>query len=188
VSKQNRKRGIGLSIDTTEPGYALVRMLFDEASTRGDDHAVLADRFGVSHGYFTHLRAGRITGDKISKNVIRWIAHYLGISPIGAMILADQIPPDFFSPADRSAEQDLDRALRFIAQDEEIGPLFPAEFYEEGHTDAKVAFVRMYEKAKGTVLLPQDDLEDLIKGQEQFRADHPSAYQGEKVTPIHGNS
>ncbi|MFP4147259.1 MAG: helix-turn-helix domain-containing protein [Halorhodospira sp.] len=184
MTSKNGKRGVSLSIGTSEPGYALVRMLFDEASLRGDEHTVLSEKLGVSPGYFTHLRGGRITADKMSKDLIRRIAKYLGISPIGAMILADQIPPDFFTPADRSPEQDLDRALRFIAQDEEFAPLFPEEFYDEGHTKAKYAFVRLYESARGTSLIPQEDVGELLAGHEEFRKDHPNAYQGDNITPL----
>lgn len=138
--------------DLKRPGAALLVWLIKVAIQRGQKMHELSSALGVTYGYLVQLKKGIRCTSRVSEEVIRAAARYLGAPAITVRLAAGQVTlADFALPGDRFSQR-VDNGLDFISNDPAYCFLLPAGV-EALPMDVKASIVSLYEDATGTQLL-----------------------------------
>ena len=105
----------------------LLRMLLVQCALRGESHAALAERLGVTPDRLGQWRRGEASMKGARRSVHEAAARYLGIPTVAALMLAGLVGvTDFVWPHEESTEVRLERELQRMAQDPFFGGLMPS--------------------------------------------------------------
>ena len=171
VNKSNRTGT--LQVGPEVPGYRLLQVIFDRASSAGVSLGELADEIGVSVSTLSHLRTGRRDASKLERESIKGMAEWLEMPVLAVMILAEQVRVEDFYGPDSSLQLNISMGLRYIQGDPDWGGVVPKDV-DEWSTDAKLYVIWCYEQATNRRLLPGGvDYDDLLKQMQEFREGYP---------------
>ena len=156
------------------PGYKLVQMLFERGAERSKSMAEMADEIDVGLSTLSHLRTGRRLASQLDKDILKRMAEWLGIPPLAAMMLAEQVTlKDFYGPVGK-LEEDIKRAIKYIRSDGDWGNLAPRGL-DSWDDESKLYVIWCYEQATGTKLLGGGvNYADLLEQLRAFREDYPA--------------
>lgn len=142
--------------DLRRSGAALHVWLIKTAVQRGEKMHQLAASLGVTYGYLVQLKKGIRSTTRISEEVIRAAARYLGVPAIAVRLAAGQVTlSDFDLPGERFSQR-VDNGLDFISKDPAYSFLLPPGV-EKLSTEVKASIVVLYEGATGARLLSNRD-------------------------------
>ncbi|MBW8328693.1 MAG: hypothetical protein K0M48_05940 [Thiobacillus sp.] len=142
--------------DLERPGAALLVWLTKSALQRGQKMHEMASCLGVTYGYLVQLKKGIRETARVSDEVVRSAARYLGVPAVAVRLAAGQLAlQDFQMPQDRF-ERRIDDALDFISRDPAFCFLLPPKAAELP-LDARMSMVVLYEQATGARLISQPD-------------------------------
>jgi transcriptional regulator with XRE-family HTH domain len=142
--------------DLRRPGAALLVWLIKTAVQRGDKMHQLAAALGVTYGYLVQLKKGIRATTRVSEEVIRAAARYLGVPAIAVRLAVGQVTlSDFDLPGERFSQR-VDNGLDFISKDPAYSFLLPPGV-EKLDVETKAALVVLYEGATGARLLSNRD-------------------------------
>lgn len=145
-----------------DPGYLLVRKLFQKAGQLGMSQEDLGAELGLSAGYISHIRMGRAEPTGFNRHTLERIASFLEIPVIAAMMLAEQVRPEDFAPPDKAIEQEIIRCLEFMEKDASWMGFLPKSVFHQP-LDMQLFAIWSYEQATGTTILSNMvDLDRLI--------------------------
>lgn len=164
-----------IQIPPSTPGYKLVQMLFEEAAARSKTLKEVSEESGVGLSTLSHLRTGRRLASQLERDIVKRIADWLGLPPLAAMMLAEQVTLQDFYSAQSDLQDNIKRALKYIASDPDWGVMMPRDV-ETWADDAKLFVIWCYEQATQTKLLGGGvNYQDLLEQLERFREEHPAA-------------
>lgn len=152
------------------PGGVLLSMLIQRANELGHQLGDMAKQLGVTYGYISQLRSGLRKTHQISETFATSCALYLGAPRMTVLLASGRVKPeDVFSDPNEMLNL-LPRAIQFIRQDPEFGPLMPADLQ---NADQRLQYfvVSLYEKATNRSLLPgRENAAELGRQIENFNA------------------
>ena len=159
---------------TNDPGTSrLMEMLDKEAERKGMSRADLANALGVTYSYLSQLTSGRRLISQASESFARRCGEFLGMPKISILLISGRLSiSDFYLVNDKTYENDLKRALRFIKDDAQYGPMFPPELLLDTTSEAIKAYVVfLYERATGRNLIGEKlDFIDVQNGHATVRS------------------
>lgn len=167
LKKAERKEDVpwdgGLDLnEMSRKGGLLLAALVNHAQSRGEQMATMADRLGVTAGYICQLRGGTREVYQISDAFAQKCADYLGIPRINVLMMAGKVTPQDFMPSAATVEQEMGRAMAFVAKDHTWGPLVTEELLKSS-VASQYLIVRLYEKAtKKQLLGAHVEISDLV--------------------------
>lgn len=136
------------------PGGLLLAALIRCANERREQLNDMARGLGITYGYINQLRNGVRQVSQISDDFALACAHYLGVPRLTVLMLAGRISPaDAYEP-EALAAAEIPRAMKFMCDDPEWGPMIPPEVRAGSHA-TQFLILRLYEQATGKVLLPE---------------------------------
>lgn len=142
--------------DFKRPGAAMLVWLTKSALQRGHKMREMASALGVTYGYLIQLKKGIRETTRVSDEVIRSAARYLGVPAVAVRMAAGQLSlQDFQMPKDR-LEKRVEDALDFISRDPSFCFLLPPTVAELP-LDARMSMVVLYEQATGARLISHPD-------------------------------
>jgi len=140
--------------ELSRPGGMLLAALISTASDRRQQLNDMSRDLGVTYGYINQLRNGTRRVDQISDNFALSCALYLGVPRLTVLFLAGRLTPEDFFESGQMLLSEVTRAMAFIAEDPEWGPLFTQEL-RDSSVQSQFTLVRLFEKATGRVLMSE---------------------------------
>lgn len=157
ADEANQELWHGMSAeDLKRPGAALLVWLTKVATQRGEKMHQMSGALGVTYGYLIQLKKGIRETSRISDEVVRSAARYLGVPAIAVRLAAGQVSlTDFQMPGDRF-ERRVEDAIAYIGRDPAYCFLLPPGM-KDLPLDAQISMVVLYEQATGARLISQPD-------------------------------
>ena len=126
----------------------LLRMLLVQCALRGESHAALAERLGVTPDRLGQWRRGEASMKGARRSVHEAAARYLGVPTVVALVLAGLVGvADFVWPHEDSTEVRLERELQRMAQDPFFGGLMPPSLVSAPQ-DIRLLVAFLYREAR----------------------------------------
>lgn len=134
------------------PGGLLIAALIRCANERRLQLNDMSKELGVSYGYVNQLRNGVRQINQVSDDFALSCARFLGVPRLTVLMMAGRLSAADLFEHEEMMGTELERAMAYICDDPQWGPLVTQELRHSG-SDTKFVVVRMYEKATGKVLM-----------------------------------
>jgi transcriptional regulator with XRE-family HTH domain len=167
--KENVSKAIGARVawstlsedESRRPGAMLLSLLLAAANRKGLQLEQLAVELDVTYGYFAQLRNGLRPIAHISDEFAMRCAKFLRLPRVSVLAAAGKLSvSDFYEPI--SADLLLDQSIQAIIEDPHYAGFTP-ETLTECSIEMKMFILKLYEKATGRILLPnQPSFESLV--------------------------
>jgi len=148
--------------ELARPGGLLLAALIRCANERRQQLNDMARELGVTYGYINQLRNGVRQISQISDDFALACARYLGVPRLSVLMLSGRISPEDAFESKEVVVEEIPRAMKYLVDDPEWGPLVPPELREpvdeasrERQYRTQFLIVRLYEEATGKKLLPE---------------------------------
>lgn len=149
--------------ELNRPGGLLLAALIRCANDRRQQLNDMSRELGVTYGYINQLRNGQRHTDQISDYFALACAKYLCVPKLTVLMLSGRLKPEDAFESETMVINELPRAMSYLCEDPEWGPLVPPEI-RNGSYRAQFLVVRLYEQTTGKRLLPERlDLQALAK-------------------------
>jgi transcriptional regulator with XRE-family HTH domain len=140
--------------ELNRPGGLLLAALIRCANERRQQLNDMSRELGVTYGYINQLRNGLRQTNQISDDFALACARYLGVPRLTVLMLSGRITPEDAFESEEVVASELPRALAYLCEDPEWGPLVPPEV-RTGSYRTQFLVVRLYEETTGKRLLPE---------------------------------
>lgn len=149
--------------ELNRPGGLLLAALIRCANDRRQQLNDMSRELGVTYGYINQLRNGQRHTNQISDHFAIACARYLGVPRLTVLMLSGRLTPEDAFESEEMVASELPRAMSYLCEDPEWGPLVPPEV-RNGSYRAQFLVVRLYEQSTGKRLLPERlDIQALSK-------------------------